>query len=238
MHLLFIENSQWIDYQSKKILIEEDEANHIIRVLRLQIGASLTATDGFGNWFEGTLVEVGKRNCMMHFDRHISEKDKRTYHLHIAIAPTKNIKRFEWFLEKATEMGIDEITPLICAHSERREVKIEHSKKVITAALKQSLKAYHPQLNEAIKFNDFIKTDFKAEKIIAHLISNEQISLKQSYQKGKDVCILIGPEGDFSPAEIQMAQENGYLAVRLGNERLRTETAAMVACNTIHFINE
>ncbi|MCK5846180.1 MAG: RNA methyltransferase, partial [Bacteroidales bacterium] len=140
--------------------------------------------------------------------------------------------------EKATEMGIDEITPIITNHSERKILKHDRSNTIITAAVKQSLKAYHPILNEAISFTDFLKEIKDEELYIAHLVNEKQQDLKHLYKKSKNVCILIGPEGDFSKKEVAQAQEKGFIAVRMGIERLRTETAAMVACNTIHFIND
>ncbi len=238
MHLFYIENTQWIDYQSKKILLNEEEAHHAIKVLRVKVGDLVQATDGIGNWFDCKITEVGKRHIILQIEEQKKEYGKRAYKIHIAVAPTKNIKRIEWFLEKATEMGIDEITPIICDHSERREMKAERSNKIITAAVKQSLKAYHPKLNEAVKLKSFLETVSESAKFMAHLVDEEQASLIESYQPQQDVCILIGPEGDFSPQELELALQKGFLAVRMGNERLRTETAAIVACNTIHFIND
>ncbi len=238
MHLFYIENTHWIDYQSKAIILQEEEARHAIKVLRLRISEEVYATDGFGNWFQCTINEIGKRHCILNIENHIKEKGKRNYKLHIAIAPTKNIKRFDWFLEKATEMGIDEISPIITEHSERREMNIARSKRVITAAMKQSLKAYHPIINEPISYNDFLQKVKEKELFIAHLIDDKQLDLKQAYNHGKDVCVLIGPEGDFTDNEVDTAMEKGFKAVRMGIERLRTETAALFATANIHFIND
>lgn len=237
MHHFYIENSQWIDLNTSKIRLSEEEARHAIRVLRLHLGDKISATDGKGNWFNCSIHVITKRECILHIDQHIENHGKRNYHIHLAVAPTKNIKRFEWFLEKATEMGIDEITPIISAHSERRDIKIDRSIKVITAAMKQSLKAYHPVLNEAEKLDSFIKKNIIGDKYIAHLIDENQLDLKNAYSQNSDVCILIGPEGDFSKEEVIKCTENGYIPVKMGNQRLRTETAAIVACNTIHFVN-
>jgi 16S rRNA (uracil1498-N3)-methyltransferase len=238
MHLFYIEDTAWIDYQSGHILLQGDEAFHAFKVLRMKVGDESNATDGEGNWFTTSVVEIGKKQCLLKITAHFANREKRSYRIHLAVAPTKNISRFEWFLEKATEMGIDEITPIITAHSERREIKIERSNKIITAAVKQSLKAYHPKLNEAVKFKDFLAQPNEAQKFIAHLINEDQLGLKQAYDKHRDVCILIGPEGDFSAEEIEQAQKAGFVAVQMGKARLRTETAAVVAVNTIHFVND
>ena len=238
MHLFYIENTQLINLESGHIILQDEEAKHASKVLRLKNEDKVQATDGLGNWFECTIIDIQKRQCILHIDEHIKDKGKRNYKIHIAVAPTKNIKRFEWFLEKATEMGIDEITPIITKHSERKVLKQERSNTIITSAMKQSLKAYHPILNEAVPFSKFIKTIKEEERYIAHLIDENQQDLKHDYKKGKDVCILIGPEGDFNKSEVELAQANGFKAVKMGIERLRTETAAMVACNTIHFIND
>ncbi len=238
MHLFYIENPQWINRKSGHILLQGEEAKHASKVLRLSVSDKVQATDGLGNWFECTIDDVQKKQCLLKIDKHISEKGKRNYKIHIAVAPTKNIKRFEWFLEKATEMGIDEITPIITKHSERKVLKQERSNTIITSAMKQSLKAYHPILNEAKSYTTFLENIKEEELYIAHLIDETQKDLKQEYKKGKDVCILIGPEGDFNNEEVTLAQNKGFTAVKMGIERLRTETAAMVACNTIHFIND
>ena len=238
MHLFYIENNNWINLEAGFIQLQDEEAKHASKVLRLKDNDKVQATDGLGNWFDCTIVEIQKKQCLLKIDNHISEKGKRDYRIHIAIAPTKNIKRFEWFLEKATEMGIDEITPIITSHSERKTLKIERSNSIITSAMKQSLKAYHPKLNETINFTKFLENINEDELFMAHLIDENQLDLKEKYSKGKDVCILIGPEGDFNNDEVKLAQEKGFITVKMGIERLRTETAAMVACNIIHFIND
>ncbi len=238
MHLFFINNPLWINFETSSILLQEDEAKHAFKVLRLGIDDKVQATDGLGNWFECTIAEINKRQCLLQINEHISQRGKRDYKLHIAVAPTKNIKRFEWFLEKATEMGIDEITPIITDHSERKTIKHDRSNTIITSAVKQSLKSYHPKLNELVSFKDFVESVQERELYIAHLIDENQEDLKKAYSKNIDVCILIGPEGDFSEREINEAIKKGFVAVKMGTERLRTETAAVVACNTIHFIND
>jgi len=238
MHLFYIENTQWIDYHTEAIMLQDDEARHAIKVLRLKVTDEVFATDGLGNWFQCSINDIRKQHCILKIENHIKDKGKRNYKLHIAVAPTKNIKRFEWFLEKATEIGIDEITPIITEHSERRDMKIERSNRVITSAMKQSLKAYHPILNKTVKFEDFIERIEEQELFIAHLIEEKQIDLKLAYAKNNNVCILIGPEGDFSDTEVKMAIKKGFKAVKMGNERLRTETAALFATANIHFVND
>jgi len=158
--------------------------------------------------------------------------------LHLAVAPTKMNERYEWFLEKATEIGIQEITPIICEHSERKVIKTDRFQKILESAMKQSLHYYLPKLNEPIAFKDFIKKEFDGQKFIAHCEETDKKSLKNELENGKDVTILIGPEGDFSVKEIQLAIENSFIPVSLGNTRLRTETAAIVACHSVVFKNE
>ena len=252
-------------FYSKKInnniaILEEEEARHATQVLRRKVGDSLQLTDGLGNFYEGTVMDIQKKVCLVSIDRTITEYHKRPFTLHIAIAPTKNIDRYEWFLEKATEIGIDEITPLICKNSERTVVKPDRLNTILLSAMKQSLKAYLPKLNEAIDYQKFIKKDFSEynQKYIAHChdisdlklqiptIQNEirnpkseiRTPLSILYQKGGNCVILIGPEGDFSLDELGLAFEKAYKGISLGNSRLRTETAGVVACHTVNLINE
>jgi 16S rRNA (uracil1498-N3)-methyltransferase len=217
--------------------LPEEESKHIIRVLRMKTGDSIFLTDGCGNMTEASIVDAVSRNCTVKTIKTLKDYEKRPFHLHIAIAPTKNIDRFEWFLEKATEIGIDVITPLICAHSERTHVKTERLQKVVIAAMKQSLKAYFPFLQEPVKFIRFIQSPFDGEKFIAYCGQNETIELKNVYRKGAKTLILIGPEGDFSHEEVDLAKKQGYIPISLGKSRLRTETAGIVACHTINLLN-
>jgi len=214
-----------------------DEAKHAAKVLRLQVDSPVSITNGRGLLAKAQIVAINKKQCIAKVDSFDSEYGRRNFRIHIAVAPTKNIKRFEWFLEKATELGIDEITPIISFHSERREIKYDRENKVITAAMKQSLKAYHPILNEAISLADFLKKEHIGDLYIAHLIDDKQLLLKDACTKASSAVILIGPEGDFSSSEIEDALAKGYRAVSLGNTRLRTETAALAACFTINMIN-
>lgn len=226
------------DISDNLYTLSEEESKHCIRVLRLKTGDTVHLTDGKGNLFETRILNDHPKKCELAVIDIKKEVGKRDFNIHLAVAPTKNINRFEWFLEKATEIGIDEITPIICEHSERKEIKIERLNKVITAAMKQSLKAYHPVLKGAIKFKDFIKHDFQAKKFIAYCDENHMDHLKDFYKKEENALILIGPEGDFSPLEVELAMEAGFQPVSLGASRLRTETAAFVSCLTVNLMNE
>lgn len=218
--------------------LTEDESKHCINVLRLTKGDTLYIVNGTGGFFKAIITEPHAKRCKVEIIEEVDGFGKHNYYLHVAIAPTKNIDRFEWFVEKAVEIGIDEITPIICERSERKIVKQERTEKVAVAAMKQSLKAYLPKINECIDYNLFIKQDFNGTKCIAHCIEQEKILLKNILAPALNSLILIGPEGDFSENEIQLALANNYKAVSLGNSRLRTETAGIVACNTLAFINQ
>jgi 16S rRNA (uracil1498-N3)-methyltransferase len=226
------------DINSDTYKLDKEESTHCVRVLRLKEGSQIHLTDGKGNLYKAQLLSADPKECIAEIIETIPDFGKKNFYLHIAIAPTKNIDRFEWFLEKATEIGIDEITPIFSEHSERNIIKPERLQKIITSAVKQSLKAYHPILNEAIKFNQLLNFAFDGKKYIAHCEEGEKISLQSAYEKAENALILIGPEGDFSIAEIKKAIENNYLPVSLGNSRLRTETAGIVACHTINLLNE
>jgi len=225
------------DIENWLIDLSAEEAKHAIKVLRLSIDDQIFITNGKGMLLKTRIIAINKKQCVVKVLEVKKEWGKRDYRIHIAVAPTKNIKRFEWFLEKATEMGIDEITPLLSFHSERSEIKYERENKVITSAVKQSLKAYHPILNGLCSFKDFMLRETEEELFIAHLIDEKQLLLRDACPLKNNICILIGPEGDFSKEELQMAIEKGYKAVSLGNTRLRTETAALAACFTVNMLN-
>ena len=214
-----------------------EESNHILKVLRKQVGDLLHITNGNGWLFQAQITEINSKKC----DAKIISKTlqtKRNYQLHLAVAPTKMNDRYEWFLEKATEIGVDTITPLICDHSERKIVKTERFEKILQGAMKQSLSCYLPKLNEAILFKDFIVGTFSGDLFIAHCAESDRKSLKSELRPATDVTILIGPEGDFSIKEIEKAINNKFIPVTLGETRLRTETAAIVACHSVAFTNE
>jgi 16S rRNA (uracil1498-N3)-methyltransferase len=217
--------------------LNEEESLHCLRVLRLTKGDDIWLANGKGMLYKSKIIDDNKKKCTVEVVEIFKDHGKRNYSLHIAIAPTKNIDRIEWFLEKATEIGIDEITPLICEHSERKTVNMERLNRVITAAMKQSLKAYHPLLNKEKRFDDFVSSELNASKFIAHC-GDDTMGLKDFYQKGWNAVILIGPEGDFSEKEIARSKENGFTAINFGNNRYRTETAALVATHTIYLMNE
>lgn len=215
----------------------KDESRHIAKVLRKKVGDTLHLTNGKGWLLESELITAEQKECSAKI---ISKKHhkKRDYNLHIAVAPTKMNDRFEWFLEKATEIGIDTITPIICHHSERKIIKAERFEKIIQSAMKQSLQFYLPKLQPLTTFKDFINQNILGQKFIAHCEDTNRKSLKSQIQPNTNITILIGPEGDFSTNEIQAAITANYAPTLLGNTRLRTETAAVVACNTASFINE
>jgi 16S rRNA (uracil1498-N3)-methyltransferase len=217
--------------------LNEEESKHAVRVLRLEVGSEVQLIDGKGGLYTAQIKDAHPKRTILQITNVITGYNKRDHYLHIAIAPTKNLDRLEWFLEKATEIGIDEISLIICNRSERKEAKTERLNKIITAAIKQSLKAYHPVLNEPVSFNKFLTQPFDGQKFIAHCEDSEKTSLSAEIEKQGKYLILIGPEGDFSPAEIDGALQNGYKAITLGDSRLRIETAALEACFEVNFLN-
>ncbi|MCX6250492.1 MAG: 16S rRNA (uracil(1498)-N(3))-methyltransferase [Bacteroidetes bacterium] len=224
--------------QGNLFTLNEEESKHCIRVLRLKKGDLLHLTDGNGNLFETTIVDDNTKRCSVEIISVQKEYLKRDFYLHIAIAPTKNMGRFEWFLEKATEIGVDEITPLFCHYSERTYMKASRLEKILISAMKQSLKTYLPKLHDPVSFSDFIHQPFNGQKYIAYCDPSENRLLKDLYSKGENALILIGPEGDFSNEEVAEAKNTGFIPISLGKSRLRTETAGIVACNTINFVNQ
>ncbi len=226
------------DINSELYTLPEEESKHAIRVLRMKTGDVMNLIDGKGNLYTAEIISDNPKRCEVKITDTKKEFEKRNHYLHIAIAPTKNIERFEWFLEKATEIGIDEITPIESKNSERAVVKNERLNKVIVSAIKQSIKAYLPKLNEIKPFEKFLK-EFSADgKYIAHCREGVKQNLKTIYSKNKSAIILIGPEGDFTKDEIELAKQNGFKEITLGNSRLRTETAGVVACTIINNLNE
>ncbi len=218
------------------LILSQEESHHAVKVLRLRPGQQIAITNGHGKWFEGELTEANARACVVNIIRR-EEQPPRPFRLHMAVAPTKNIDRFEWFLEKATECGIDEITPIFCENSERHVVKPERLEKVLVAAMKQSLRAYLPVLNPPEKLHDFLKKEAQGTKLIAHCGQGERNTIISTYISGQDAWILIGPEGDFSKVEVKAALEAGYAPITLGQHRLRTETAALALCINLNFVN-
>lgn len=220
--------------------LPEEESLHCIKVLRLNKGDLIHIIDGVGGFFVAKIVEPHPKKTKVEIIKVEKDFNKIGYNLHLAVAPTKNIDRFEWFLEKVTEIGVAQITPLICRYSERKVVKLDRLEKIIISAAKQSIKPTMPIINELMPFADFItnNSDSMAQKFIAHCYDITKTPLLKSCNKGEDVVVLIGPEGDFSIEEVDLALNNGFKSVSLGNSRLRTETAGVVACHTISVINE
>ncbi|MBW6483978.1 MAG: 16S rRNA (uracil(1498)-N(3))-methyltransferase [Vicingaceae bacterium] len=226
-----------IDEQQSSFTLDEAESKHIFRVLRLAIGNEIMLLNGKGLVFHCEIISVGK-HCTVNVI-HFTKADDEQPHIHIAIAPTKNNDRLEWFIEKTTEIGINEITPIICSNSERKVVKQERLLKTAVAAMKQSGRAFLPQINEAIKLKDFLKEYKTEQKFIAHCYEENQQHLKELYNLGKDVVLLIGPEGDFSLEEVEITiKKHNFIPISLGKNRLRTETAGVYACTTIKLLNE
>lgn len=232
--------------QSREVIFDKEESRHIIKVLRMKEGNRFQITNGKGSFFEAEITNANPKGCLVKI---LSEETQTPlpYYLHLAVAPTKLNDRYEWFLEKATEIGVSEITPIICDHSERKTIKPERYEKIIQSAMKQSLKAYLPVLNPMASLRDFIESNKNPEtlKFIAHCEDvsangqeTDKKSLKSRLHPYKNVLIIIGPEGDFSSEEIDFAIKNDFLPVSLGKSRLRTETAAVVACHSVAFVNE
>ena len=236
------------DIDTSRFLSEEESA-HCVRVLRYDRGDEILLTDGRGTTYHARITNPHPRHC--EFEVLSQEKQEKTHniYLHVAIAPTKNIERLEWMVEKCTEIGVDEITPLLCRFSERKNLRNDRLEKIILSAAKQSLTPYLPKLNPLTDFGTFIDPsnspsrggigdESKMDKFIAHCYKDEKRELKDVLKKGRDVLILIGPEGDFSEQEVEMAIANGFVPVGLGRSRLRTETAGVVACHTAVLLNE
>lgn len=236
MHLFY---TPLLNPGMEAFLLDEAESKHAVRVLRLGIGDRVHLVDGTGGFYDAEISDANPKRVVLKIVAVQESYNRRNHRLHIAIAPTKNMDRLEWFLEKATEIGIDEITPLICDRSERKEVKVERLEKVVVAAMKQSLKAYLPQINPPVRFSAFLKglTAGEEKRFIAHCDVGEKTFLSASVEAGDSVMILIGPEGDFSPDEIKAALNANFQAISLGASRLRTETAALVACMEVELLN-
>lgn len=217
--------------------LSEEESKHCIKVLRLTKGAEVVLVDGCGGWFNAEVVEPHPNKTVLKILSLTPSFGRRNHRLHLAVAPTKNIERFEWFLEKATEIGIDEITPILCEHSERKVVKIERLNKRITAAMKQSLKAYHPRLNPILSMDSFIKQSHQGQRFIAHCMEGDKYLLSEVLTPHSSYTLLIGPEGDFSPVEVDRALRSGFIPIGLGKSRLRTETAALASCFEVNYLN-
>ena len=233
MHLFYCP-----DISGTTHVLPEEESKHCIRVLRLKQGDTVHITDGRGNLHECRISEDHPKHCSLEVTTSTYSPSRGNERLHVAIAPTKNAERLEWFLEKATEIGIDEITPIICEHSERMVLKQARMEKVIISAMKQSLKSWLPKLNQPQEFMEFIRSEIAGQKFIAWCETGKEQHLQELLVPAKDRLILIGPEGDFSSRELAAAVSYGFTPVSLGNSRLRTETAGTVACALIESFAE
>lgn len=235
MHIFYTPD---IENQSLYYDLSEEESKHCTRVLRLKAGANITLIDGNGGIFTGRIADSSsKKRTRVDILSSVRASRGRNYNLHMVVAPTKSLERYEWFLEKATEIGIDEITPIICERSERTVMKLDRLNKIVISAMKQSQQSFLPIVNEPVKLKDFFDLKLEGKKFIAHCLDNEKKQLKQSLKENENAVILIGPEGDFSDTEIEQAISLGYIPITLGNTRLRTETAALVACMETSLIN-
>jgi 16S rRNA (uracil1498-N3)-methyltransferase len=224
------------DFTEQSPFLPEEEARHGLKVLRMKKGDTLYVTDGKGNIFETRILTEDVKKCQLQLISH-TKTAKKPYHIHIAIAPTKNADRTEWMTEKCVELGIDQISFIACEHSERKFFKTDRVEKIAVAAMKQSLKSRLPTIHEIVPFKTFIQQPQPGQRFIAHLEEGKRELLQHVAKQNTQYCILIGPEGDFSPEEIKLAQSSGFVPVSLGESRLRTETAGIVACHILNLIN-
>ena len=225
-----------LDSSVSQFAFSPEESRHIVKVLRKKEGDLLHITNGKGYLFTSEITLADPKKCV---GRVLDTKKTHAsrFELHLAVAPTKRLERFQWFLEKATEIGVSEITPIYCKRSERDKLSMERMQRVIHEAMKQSLRTYLPKLNKLTPVSELLQSDLPDLRFIAHCEADEKVDLKRRVAPDKDIVILIGPEGDFSRPEIESAYEAGFLPVSLGRSRLRTETAAIVACTTVNLIN-
>lgn len=226
-----------INEQSTAFSFDKEESKHIAKVLRKKEGDILFVTNGLGFLFKTKISVASDSKCTVKIIS-FEKQEQSKIHLHLAVAPTKMNDRYEWFLEKATEIGVQEITPIICEHSERKVIKTERFDKILLSAMKQSNQYFLPILNEPIPFKEFVKKQFNGQNFIAHCEETDKKTLKSVLKTNENCTILIGPEGDFSVKEIEIALKKQFIPISLGNTRLRTETAAVVACHTVVLMNE
>lgn len=218
--------------------LSEEEAAHALRVLRLAVGDKLEITDGRGRLYRSEVASVTGKHCYVKAVEPEEMPKNWNGSFHLAIAPTKNMDRIEWLAEKATEIGLDYITFLNCRFSERKVIKTDRVERIVVSAMKQSLKFSKPVVGEMVDFKKFVTAERSGAKFIAHCYDSERVLFKEVMQCGDDVTVLVGPEGDFSPEEVEMAIKAGYRPVSLGSSRLRTETAGLAACHTFMLKNE
>ena len=240
----------------QSLSLPEEESQHCIKVLRMKSGDHIHIIDGVGGLYEAQIIQAHPKRTQVEILTHQTEYGRRSFRLHLAVAPTKNIDRFEWFVEKATEIGFDELTPLCCRYSERKIIKPERIEKILVSAAKQSLKAYVPILNPMTTFKEFISqysppvlggvpeggggsqlSTLNSQLFIAHCHNQPKQHLFNACQPGGNIVVMVGPEGDFSEEEVELALRNSFQAISLGESRLRTETAGVVACHLVTVAN-
>ncbi len=219
------------------LTLPEEESQHCAKVLRMKVGEHIHIIDGVGGLYEAEILEAHPKRTQVSIISEQHEYGRRPFRLHLAVAPTKNIDRFEWFVEKATEIGFDELTPLCCRYSERKVIKPERIEKILVSAAKQSLKAYVPRLNPMITFKEFVAQNHNSQLFIAHCYDQPKQHLLHACPPASDVVVMVGPEGDFSEEEVELALRNSFQAITLGESRLRTETAGVVACHLVTVAN-
>lgn len=232
MQLFFTEH-----LESEYCTLSEEESKHCVRVLRMTVGDTLHVTDGQGTLCLCSIVDDNPKKCSLQVVERHEDYGRHPFHLHVAVAPTKNSARLEWFVEKAVEMGIDTITPIVCDHSERIFLKTERLLKIAVSAMKQSLKAFMPVVNPPTPLRDIVSSPFDGQRFIAYCDGDHRTPLREAYTPGSNTLILIGPEGDFSGEEVRLALDNGFTPVTLGGSRLRTETAALAATAFLNLVN-
>lgn len=228
------------DIHDDVIKLNTHESKHCIRVLRKKEGESLNVVDGKGTLYQGKLISITKKNCYVRIDKIFENYSCRDYYIHIAISPIKNHDRIEWFIEKSIEIGVDEISFIRCERTLRKKIKLERLHRTALSAMKQTLKAKIPIINDIIDFDDFVNVNNKSNMFICHL---ENENRKNLFHYRKEIsdnykhCILIGPEGDFTSNEIKLSKKMNHHPITLGTSRLRTETAGVVSCSILNFLN-
>jgi 16S rRNA (uracil1498-N3)-methyltransferase len=218
--------------------LDEEEYIHVVKTLRKKLGDKLQLMDGKGTFYEAEICEIGKKELKLRILNRREELLSWDFDIHLAVAPTKNIDRTEWMLEKCVEIGINSFTPILCRHSERKQIRTDRLEKIVLSAAKQSQKSVLPKINDLTGFDKFVRESKADQKFIAHCHTSDLVELKNVFTQnaGSSVLVLIGPEGDFSPEEVSLALSNGFTAVNLGKSRLRTETAGLVACHTVQLL--
>ncbi|MBC8111902.1 MAG: 16S rRNA (uracil(1498)-N(3))-methyltransferase [Verrucomicrobia bacterium] len=226
------------DFSEANPFLSTAESYHLAKVLRMKNADTLQVTDGKGNLYECIITNLSEKSTQVAIVKKYPDFGKRNFYIHLAVAPTKNIDRIEWLIEKCTEIGVDEISFLLSQRSERKQIRIDRLEKITVEAIKQSKRAFLPKINDLQTFENFVKNNTNSYKFIAHVADENRLLLTKTALPKQNYCVLIGPEGDFSELEISFAKEFNFIPVSLGENRLRTETAGLVACHTLHLINE